>query len=176
MNAFTFAPPAPSPAAEALRAEVREFLGTELAQRSPQQRAESWTGYDPTFSRKVGARGWIGMTWPKRYGGHERSALERYVVLEELLAAGAPVGAHWIADRQSGPLLMRHASEEIREQLLPQIARGELSFCVGMSEPDVGSDLSAVRSRAEPSGGGWVLNGAKIWTTFAHRAEYMIGL
>src|SRR6266705_3253825 len=99
------APPAElPPAGEALRAEVREFLRRELGDAPPVLRAHSWGGFDRAFSRKMGARGWIAMTWPKRYGGHERSALERYVVLEEMLAAGAPVSAHWIADRQSGPL------------------------------------------------------------------------
>ena len=95
------------PEAEALRAEVREFLRRELGDATPVRRAHSWGGFDREFSRKMGARGWIAMTWPKRYGGHERSALESYVVLEEMLAAGAPVSAHWIADRQSGPLLLR---------------------------------------------------------------------
>jgi acyl-CoA dehydrogenase len=169
-------PPVLSDAAEALRGEVRAFLAVELRDLSSEERGRSWHNFDRPFSRKVGARGWIGMTWPKRYGGHERSALERYVVLEELLAAGAPVGAHWIADRQSGPLLLRYGTEAQRELLLPQIAGGELSFCVGMSEPEVGSDLSAVRARAERTAGGWRLNGTKIWTTFAHRAQYMIGL
>ena len=90
------------------------------------------------------------MTWPKKYGGHERSALERYVVLEEMLAAGAPVSAHWIADRQSGPMLLRFGTEEQRQRFLPRIARGELAFAIGMSEPDSGSDL------ARGEGGGWV--------------------
>ena len=89
--------------AEALRGEVRQFLRQELRDRTALDRAPSWGGFDRAFSRKVGERGWIGMTWPKRYGGHERSALERYVVMEEMLAAGAPVSAHWVADRQSGP-------------------------------------------------------------------------
>ena len=84
---------------------------------------------------------WIGMTWPRRYGGHERSAMERYTVLEEMLAAGAPVGAHWTADRQSGPLLLRFGTEAQRERFLPGIARGEVYFCIGMSEPQSGSDL-----------------------------------
>ena len=87
------------------------------------------------------------MTWPKRYGGGERSALERYVLLEELLAAGAPVGAHWIADRQSGPALLRYGSEKQRDRFLPAITRGECFFCIGMSEPNAGSDLASVRTR-----------------------------
>ena len=170
-------PPPPLPAAaERLRAEVRAFLDAELRALPAERRALSWMGFDREFSRKLGARGWIGMTWPKRYGGHERTALERYVVLEELLAAGAPVAAHWIADRQSGPLLLRFGSEALRERVLPGITAGELTFCIGMSEPEVGSDLAGVRSRAERTSTGWLLNGAKIWTTFAHRAQYMIAL
>src|SRR5207253_2515473 len=131
-------------------------------------------GVDREFSKKMGARGWIAMTWPKRYGGHEKSALERYVVLEEMLAAGAPVSAHWIADRQSGPLLLRFGTEAQRQKFLPAIARGELSFAIGMSEPDSGSDLGSLRTRAERIAGGYKVNGTKIWTSNAHLADYMI--
>ncbi|HEV3245831.1 MAG TPA: acyl-CoA dehydrogenase family protein [Beijerinckiaceae bacterium] len=171
--AFT-APPATSPGTEALRKEVREFLACELRGRDPSLGARSWSGDDPSFSRKMGARGWIGMTWPKRYGGHERTALERYVVLEEMLAAGAPVGHHWIADRQSGPNILRNGTEEQRLTILPRIAAGECSFCIGMSEPDSGSDLAAARTKARQVNGGWLVNGTKVWTSGAHRADYMI--
>jgi len=175
MQALAFAAPPPaSEATESLRAEVRAFLATELADRTPRQRAASWGACDKEFSRKLGARGWIGMTWPKRYGGHERSALERYVVLEEMLAAGAPVGHHWVADRQSGPNLLRYGTEAQRQAILPRIAAGECSFCIGMSEPDSGSDLAAARTRASRVQGGWVVNGTKVWTTGAHTADFMI--
>lgn len=175
MAALTFTrPAAPTPEIAALRREVRAFLSSELANRSPAQVAASWSGRDPAFSRKLGERGWIGMTWPERYGGGGRSTLERYVVLEELLAMGAPVGHHWTADRQSGPTLLRHGSEAQREALLPRIASGELSFCIGMSEPDAGSDLAAIRMQATPVQGGFLVNGAKLWTTGAHVADYMI--
>ena len=175
MQALAFAaPPPPSDATERLRGEVRAFLTDELRDRTPQQRALSWQGGDRAFSRKMGARGWIGMTWPKQYGGHERSALERYVVLEEALAAGAPVGYHWVADRQSGPSLLRYGTEEQRQTILPRIAAGECSFCIGMSEPDSGSDLAAARTRAQRVQGGWLVNGAKVWTSSAHTADYMI--
>src|SRR5262244_2998510 len=107
-----------------LRAEVREFLRAELAHVPAAERARSWSVFNAGFSRKLAQHGWLGMTWPKRYGGHERSAVERYVVLEELLAAGAPVGAHWIADRQSGPLLLRFGTEKQRLAFLRGIARG----------------------------------------------------
>src|SRR5689334_11735984 len=116
------------------------------------------------------------MTWPKRYGGHERSALERYVVTEELLAAGAPVGAHWIADRQSAPLLLRYGTEEQRLAFLPGIARGEIFFCIGMSEPDSGSDLASIRTRAVPVTGGYEVTGTKIWTSYAHESQFAITL
>ncbi|CAO3363556.1 acyl-CoA dehydrogenase family protein [Azospirillum palustre] len=174
MPRIAFPPPPAGDATEALRAEVRDFLKTELADRLPRLRADSWNGFDRAFSRKMGARGWIAMTWPKRYGGHERSALERYVVLEEMLAAGAPVAAHWIADRQSGPLLLKSGTEAQRQAILPRIASGDCTFCIGMSEPDSGSDLAAVRTRAVPVDGGWRVNGTKLWTTYAHRAQYMI--
>ncbi len=175
MQALTFTtPPPPNPAAEALRQEVRDFLATELRDRPASARAESWSGNDPAFSRKMGARGWIGMTWPKQYGGQERSALDRYVVLEEMLAAGAPVGYHWVADRQSGPNILRNGTQAQRELILPRIDAGECSFCIGMSEPDSGSDLAAARTRAQPVQGGWLVNGTKVWTSGAHKADYMI--
>ncbi|MGE0387859.1 MAG: acyl-CoA dehydrogenase family protein [Gammaproteobacteria bacterium] len=157
-----------------LRRQVREFLATELASRDPRTRVRSWEHFDADFSRAFAARGWIGMTWPKRYGGGERSALERYVVIEELLAGGAPVAAHWIADRQSGPLLLRFGTEAQRERYLPRIVRGECFFCIGMSEPDAGSDLANLRTRAVKVDGGWRVNGTKVWTSFAHVCHMMI--
>ena len=175
MPALAFATPPEAPAgAEALREEVRDFLSTELRERTPQQRAESWSGHDRSFSRKMGERGWLGMMWPKQYGGHERTALERYVVLEEMLAAGAPVGHHWVADRQSGPSILKNGTEAQKQLILPKIAAGECSFCIGMSEPDSGSDLAAARTRAQQVQGGWLVNGTKVWTSSAHIADYMI--
>ena len=175
MQLFAFPPPLPATEeTEALRDEVRAFLISELAQKSAEARAHSWMGFDREFSRKCGQRGWLGMTWPKRYGGHEKLASHRYVVIEEMLAAGAPVAAHWIADRQSGPTLLRFGSEEQRQNILPRIAAGECFFCIGMSEPDCGSDLAAVRTRATAVDGGFRVNGAKVWITYAHEAHYMI--
>jgi alkylation response protein AidB-like acyl-CoA dehydrogenase len=164
------------PEAEALRAEVREFLREQFGGANPVKRARSWGGFDREFSRRVGERGWIGMTWPKAYGGHERSFLERYVVLEEMLAAGAPVSAHWVADRQSGPLLLRFGTEVQRRRILPGIVRGELAFAIGMSEPDSGSDLASIRTRATRTDGGYVVNGTKVWTSNAHLSDYVIAL
>jgi alkylation response protein AidB-like acyl-CoA dehydrogenase len=176
MPQFEFAPYDLPPEAAALRVEVRAFLREQLKDMPSRKRALSWSGYGTEFSRALGARGWIGMTWPKKYGGHERSYAERYVVLEELLAAGAPVSSHWVADRQSGPLLLRFGTEEQRQRFLPGIARGELCFCIGMSEPNAGSDLASVRTRAREVEGGWRVNGQKIWTSGAHHADVMIAL
>ncbi|MBI2799661.1 MAG: acyl-CoA dehydrogenase family protein [Gammaproteobacteria bacterium] len=161
---------------EPLRSDVRAFLAAELKGYSPLVRSNSWDGVDPDFSRKLGAHGWLGMTLPTAYGGHGRTALERYVVVEEVLAAGAPVGFHWVADRQSGPMIARLGTAEQKRTILPAIARGEACFCIGMSEPNAGSDLASVRSRAARTSDGWVLNGTKIWTSNAHRANYMIAL
>ena len=174
MTTLRFPSPPRHEAAESLRGEVRAFLAEALADRSPLSRADRWNGFDRDFSRKLGAQGWLGMTWPKRYGGHERSAFERYVVVEETLAAGAPVAAHWIADRQSGPSLLKYGTEEQKQTVLPGIAAGETVFCIGMSEPDSGSDLAATRTRAVPVDGGWRVTGTKLWTTGAHHADYMI--
>lgn len=160
----------------ALRAEVREFLSDWKHQWTPWQRGISWTGHDREFSKALGKKGWIGMCWPKKYGGNERTMLERQVVIEELLAAGAPVGAHWISDRQSGPLILKAGTEDQRQKYLPEIVRGEACFCIGLSEPDSGSDLASVRTKAEKVDGGWRVNGRKIWTTNAHKSDYIIAL
>ena len=177
-NSLTLAPAPRSAAAEQVRAEVREFLADELAAGTFSTHVDTWLGgVDPAFSKKLGDRGWLGMTWPKQYGGHERSAMERYAVTEELLAAGAPVAAHWIADRQSGNNILRYGTEKQRAEILPRIAAGECFFVIGMSEPDSGSDLASIRTRAvQNSDGDWVANGAKIWTSNAHHSHYGIVL
>jgi alkylation response protein AidB-like acyl-CoA dehydrogenase len=159
-----------------LRREVRAFLAEHTLGWSGREVAHSWTSFNREFSRDVGRRGWIGMTWPIRYGGGGRSMLERFVVIEEMLAVGAPLGAHWFGERQSGPLLLRLGTEAQRQKFLPAIIRGDLSFCIGLSEPGAGSDLASLRSRATAVDGGWLLSGRKIWTTNAQHCEYMIGL
>jgi len=176
VSSFNFIPYDLPPEANALRGEVRAFLKDALGDMPAAERSRSWSGGSRAFSRKLGERGWIGMTWPNKYGGHERSYAERYVVIEELLVAGAPVSSHWVADRQSGPLLLRFGTEEQRQTLLPAIARGELSFCIGMSEPGSGSDLASVRTRGRKVDGGWNVSGQKIWTSGAQSADWMIAL
>ncbi|MEM8765943.1 MAG: acyl-CoA dehydrogenase family protein [Pseudomonadota bacterium] len=160
---------------EALREEVRKFIAAnEDLIGTPN--SDFTTGHDSEFSARLGEQGWIGMTWPKAYGGGERSFFERYVVTEELLAAGAPVSAHWIADRQSGPLLLRFGTEEQKNRYLPAIVRGRSFFSIGMSEPNSGSDLASVRTTAVRDGDGWRINGTKLWSTDAHRNHYIIAL
>ncbi len=176
MPTFNFALRDLPPEAEALRTEVRGFLADQFGGAHPVKRARSWGGFDREFSKRVGARGWIGMTWPKKFGGGERTFLERYVVMEEMLAAGAPVSVHWVADRQSGPLLIRFGTDEQRERILPGIIKGELAFAIGMSEPDSGSDLASVRTRATKVDGGYLVNGTKVWTSNAHLSDYLIAL
>ena len=155
-----------------LRDQVRDLVA-QHGERDPVRRANSWTKPNPAFSRKLGDAGLLGMTWPKEYGGHERSQLERYVVIEELLAAGAPVGAHWIADRQSGPLLLRLGNDRLKRRWVPAIARGEAFACIGLSEPGSGSDLASVRTSARRDGDEWIINGQKVWTTHGQDADYI---
>lgn len=160
-----------------LRREVRDFIAQELAAGSFVPCCDSWlAGFDPEFSQRVGSRGWIGTTFPKHYGGSGTGPLARFVIAEELLAAGAPVAAHWIADRQSGPSIIRFGTEQQRQRYLPGIARGELYFAIGMSEPDAGSDLAGVRTRAVRVDGGWLISGTKVWTSHAHSAHHMLTL
>ena len=163
-------------AAEALRAEVRSFLDEALAGVAADVRARSWLGFDAGFSRRLGARGWIGLALPREYGGGGLGPFARFVLVEELLARGAPVSAHWIAERQSAPMLLRYGSEAQRRTIVPRICRGEVYFCIGMSEPQAGSDLASVRTRATPSANGWRVHGQKIWTTNADHSHYMIAL
>ena len=162
---------------EALRLQVRDFLADELASGSYVPRCDAWlAGWDEDFSRRLADRGWVGMTLPEQYGGHDRSTLERYAVTEELLAAGAPVAAHWFSDRQIGPSLLRHGTEAQRQRFLPSIASGECFFGIGMSEPDSGSDLASVRTRGTPVPGGWLVSGTKVWTSGAHKAHFFFVL
>ncbi|WP_119035179.1 acyl-CoA dehydrogenase family protein [Hephaestia caeni] len=161
---------------ESLRAPLRALIAETVVGLAPDRRARSWQGFDAAFSRKLGANGYLGLTIPPRYGGGGRSPFARFVVVEELLAAGAPVAAHWIADRQSAPLILRFGTEAQRETFLPAICNGEALFCIGMSEPGSGSDLASVRTRAEREGEGWRVNGQKIWTTNALHSDYMIAL
>jgi len=157
-------------AARKLQQEVREFLRAEIAAQALKPHL-GHTEFNAEFTRKVAARGWIGMTWPRRYGGQARSYLERFVVTEEMLAVAAPCAAHWFGDRQTGPSLLRYGSEQQKQRFLPAIARGECYFALGMSEPNAGSDLASVKTRAERVPDGWRVTGQKVWTSWAHKAH-----
>ena len=160
-----------------LRKDVRNFITNSLNDKEFEPTADAWVfSANPEFSKKLGSMGWLGMSFPKKYGGNERTALERYVVTEELLASGAPVAAHWIADRQSGSQILRYGSEEQKKSIIPKITTGECFFAIGMSEPDSGSDLASVKTRATKIENGWNLEGRKIWSTGAHISNYMIVL
>jgi alkylation response protein AidB-like acyl-CoA dehydrogenase len=161
---------------EALRQPVREFLTDAMRSIPAHIRARSWAGYSTEFSKALAKKGWVGITLPKEYGGGGRSAFARYVLVEEFLNFGAPVGSHWIADRQSGPLILKYGTEAQRQFYIPAICKGEAFFCIGMSEPNSGSDLASIRTKAEKISTGWLLNGQKIWTTNASACQYMIAL
>lgn len=176
MQAFRFdAPPLPPEALEA-RARVRAFLAEECGGGRYVPHRCSWSTFDPEFSRRAGGAGFIGIPWPREVGGQGQTSLVRFVVTMEMLAAGAPCGAHWVADRQSGPQILRHGSARARREILPRVCKGECFFGIGMSEPDSGSDLAAVRTRARRHGDGWLIDGSKIWTSQAHRVHYLIVL
>ena len=161
-----------STAAE-LRNLVRELTSEWIAAGRYSPRSDSWVrSYDIGFSKALADRGLIGMTWPERVGGGDYSNCDRLAVTEELLRAGAPVAAHWISDRQIGPAILRHGSEQLQQEILPAIVSADALFCLGMSEPEAGSDLAAVRTVAKPVDGGWALRGRKIWTTGAHYATH----
>jgi alkylation response protein AidB-like acyl-CoA dehydrogenase len=161
----------------ALRADVRAFVDEARASGLFEPEVDGWFfGYSPDFSRAMAAKGWLGMTWPREYGGGGAPAEQRLVVIEELLAAGAPMNAHWVADRQTGPSILRYGSDEQRRTLLPRIAAGELFTALGMSEPGAGSDLAAIATRADRVAGGWSLTGTKIWMGNAHRAHLTVVL
>jgi alkylation response protein AidB-like acyl-CoA dehydrogenase len=164
------------PQDEALRDEVRAFLKEKVVEMPVESRIRSWMGFDASFSKELAAKGWLGLTLPKAYGGGERSNFARFVLVEELLAAGAPVSAHWIADRQSGPLILKYGTEAQKRFYLPRICQADAFFCIGMSEPNAGSDLASVKTRAVKTPAGWRLTGQKIWTTHAPRSHFMIAL
>jgi acyl-CoA dehydrogenase len=169
-----------APDLESLRelgAQVRAYLRRRRAEGAFEPHCDAWAdGWNPEFSRELAAQGWVGMTIPTEYGGRGRSHAERFVVAEEILAAGAPVAAHWVTERQIAPQILKLGTEDQRIRFLPGIARGELAFCLGMSEPGSGSDLASVRTRATRVDTGWLVNGQKIWTGNAHRADYMLVL
>jgi alkylation response protein AidB-like acyl-CoA dehydrogenase len=165
------------PDAEAIRPRVRALIEEHVLHLPLHERVRTWLGADAGFSRAMGEAGLLGLTLPTEYGGHGLGAFARFVVVEELLAAGAPVGAHWVADRQSAPLILKFGTEAQKQKYVPPICRGEAYYCIGMSEPGSGSDLASVRTSAtRTERGTWLVNGQKVWTSYAHQCDYMIAL
>jgi alkylation response protein AidB-like acyl-CoA dehydrogenase len=178
MTAMSPVPPA-APAGRAhvdlgrLRREVQAFLTDARATGRFTPTVDCWLrGFDLRFSRELAARGWLGVTWPERFGGRNWPNAARFVITEELLRFGAPITAHWMGDRQIGPSLLRHGAPELQREFLPRIVAAEVAFCICMSEPGAGSDLAALATRAEPADDGWLLNGTKIWTSHAQHASH----
>jgi alkylation response protein AidB-like acyl-CoA dehydrogenase len=159
-----------------LQRDVIAFLDAELPRGSFHPALGMNAAVDRVFSKRLGEAGYLGMAIPTEYGGRARSAIDRFIVVEQLLRWGAPVGHHWVADRQSGPVIAKFGTEEQKQRFLPGICSGELGFCIGMSEPDSGSDLASISSKATRDGDGWVLEGTKIWTTSAHEHDWIIVL
>ncbi len=160
---FTF-----TPEQESFRREVRDFLEAEISQGTFQPICDGWIqGYSPEFTRKVAARGWIGLTWPKEYGGQGRSNIDRLILTEELLRYGAPAACHWFADRQIGRSIIAYGTEEQKQEFLPLILKGEAHIGLGMSEPQSGSDLASIQTKATEDGDDYIIEGQKMWTSCA---------
>jgi acyl-CoA dehydrogenase len=154
--------------------EAARSLGEDWVASGAPVRADNWMrGFDGSLSKRLAARGLIGITWPRQYGGRGLGNVARLVVTEELLRVGAPTGAHWLGDRQIGPSIIRHGNQSMKAEFLPKIISADCVFCLGMSEPGAGSDLAAVTTRARPVTGGFRVDGRKIWTSGAHHATHI---
>ena len=157
-----------SPEQEEFRQEVRGFLEEEIRNGTFQPMCDGWIqGYSPEFTKKVAARGWIGLSWPKEYGGQGRSQTDRLILTEEMLRYGAPAACHWFSDRQIGRSIIAHGTEEQKQEFLPLILKGEGFIGLGMSEPEAGSDLASLQTRAVEDGDDYVIDGQKMWTSCA---------
>jgi alkylation response protein AidB-like acyl-CoA dehydrogenase len=172
-----------SPAEEAFRAELRGWLGTNLAEhrrRFPPTDDELTLHPDKAFDSsrawhaRMHAGGWMGVDWPREYGGRGATLIERMIFVEELMAAGAPPGVNTIGLAMVGPAVMRHGTAEQKALRLAPILSGEEIWCQGFSEPGAGSDLAALSTRAVVDGDHFVVSGQKVWTSNAHRSHYCI--
>lgn len=168
----TTAPVSTHESQKEVRARIRALLAEWKDAGKLEPVVDCWLrSVDREFSEALGAAGFLGMTWPQEHGGQGRPNTDRLALTEEMLRVGAPVTAHWIAERQIGPTVLRAGTEELKREILPDIIAGRSVIGLGMSEPESGSDLASVQTRAEPVEGGWILNGHKVWTTQAHNAN-----
>lgn len=151
---------------EKFRQEVRDFLEGELRQGLWKPTSDAWImAYDPEFTKRVAQKGWIGLTWPKEYGGQGRSFIDRLILTEEMLRYGAPAACHWFADRQIGGAVLHYGTDEQKAEILPKIIKGEAVVGLGMSEPEAGSDLASLKTKAVEDGDYFVIDGQKVWTS-----------
>jgi len=157
---------------ERLRDEVRSFLKKEVTPGVVKE-TESRLGLGPhswEFLRKAGARGWLCPTWPKQYGGLESSNIDRLIIQDEMAYCEAM--EVWAGARMAGPTILLFGNDEQKREFLPPIARGEVDYAAGLSEPDAGSDLGAIKLHAVEDGDDYVLNGQKLFNTACHFAQY----
>lgn len=168
-----------SPEEAAFAREVRQFLDAEAQHpdahdfMDPDRDAHSQLANSPerrAFCQRMAAQGYLGMSWPKDYGGKEQPGIYEYLLNEELALRGAPLIGKGVGC--VGKTIIRHGSEAMKQAFLPLILSAEVEFALGYSEPGAGSDLASLKLKAERDGEGWVLNGQKVWTTSAHFAEW----
>jgi alkylation response protein AidB-like acyl-CoA dehydrogenase len=155
------------------RQEVRNFLEEEVKRGYWEPACDAWIqGFDPEFSKRVAKRGWIGLTWPKEYGGQGLSYIDRLILTEEMLRYGAPAACHWFADRQIGGSIVTYGTDEQKRELLPKIIAGEAYIGLGMSETEAGCDLASLQTRATEDGDNYIINGQKTWTSGGSFVNY----
>jgi len=155
------------------RQEVRHFLEEEIKKGYWEPTCDAWIqGFDPEFSKRVAQRGWIGLTWPKEYGGQGLSYIDRLILTEEMLRYGAPAACHWFADRQIGGSIVTYGTDEQKRELLPKIIAGEAYIGLGMSETEAGCDLASLQTRAIEEGDNYIINGQKTWTSGGSFVNY----
>lgn len=157
---------------EALREELRAYYDELLTPEIRQELARAHGVGQTTreIVRQMGKDGWLGIGWPREYGGQGRSAIEQFVFFDESMRARAPVPM--LTVNTVGPTLMRYGSEEQKKFFLPKILAGEIHFCIGYSEPGAGTDLASLQTRADREGEEYVINGQKLWTSLASDADY----
>jgi alkylation response protein AidB-like acyl-CoA dehydrogenase len=152
---------------------VRAWLTANLPTATETECATFPLEVDREFTKKLGARGWIGLAWPKEVGGQERSPFEQLAFAEEMSFAAAPAGGHIAVRDIVGPTVIAFGTPEQKEDFVPAFLRGERPFCFGYSEPEAGSDLASLRTKAVREGDNWIINGQKLWTTWGDKAEYV---
>ena len=154
-----------------LREQARSVAAAAVARYG--RHNDSWiNGFSKQFAKEMAELGWIGLTWPTEFGGAGRPPVDRLIIGEELIAAGAPIAAMWFADRQMGPSLIAYGRPDQQQAFLPGMLSGDDTWCIGMSEPNAGSDLANLSTSAIRDGDEFVINGQKIWTSFGAVADY----